>query len=855
MKPVNEPQPLSRYQDTLTLLAGETRLRVGVFIPTPASEDKLEAWRKVFPAESTVVVAVDQSLLTSGERVARRLLDVFVVPDLTLVSPWHIIHLDHYLRKGGALIVGSSDFLELDKPFAEQVSGDQPRFGEAEMLMRTSACLGIKPYVADQDPSVLRIDRRFLPSLPETIAPYTGRAGLYINNSRRAGNPAPRYGSVFSERTPDANVQVLARGSDESGSHLTSVAVLAQRWERGASLLAVAGAGPGSLLDPSSPVGAAFLRDGVRLVASPIRVTSVTSDYPVYREGETPEISFTITTSRRCRAEVRTTVADAQQQVWSRSEVVELLPDAPHRGRASIDCQALDGDVHTVTVSVGNEQGLLVEARNGFILWREEIARRGPTVSVDGPYLRINGRGQAVNGANYYESHLGETMWVLPNIADLADDFRKMEAAAINYIRIHYHHPAWFQDHFEALGEETPEPYRHIPRSAIAPEYYWRVLDAHLYLCQKHGIIYGGDLFTLVGEAMGDPRGWFGGLQDVVQSPAKRAVQTDFVAKLASRYRDLPAIAWDLWNEPTVPGEQLPLLLEWAADLRQTFRSHGDTHPITVGTFDPGRYDSVTDYYAGHGHAHRLAEVAANTAKPQIFQEVWIDRMPTPKGERDQCTDIMNALVNTYARGFAGFAPWQWTQQARLWNHFLVSQWEVWDDWLGACRRNDGTEKPAGRFFRRFSQLLAGLELREYDAAHGAIRTDRGLLEFQAPGDKRLSTMTLNGASGPEAGFGHGAVQIWNRIRVEADPGRLIWYHLGGSTAAPLLSLSIEGDAEVRISGAEILGIAAGADLKNQSEQAIPELSLRRSSGMTVFTHPGRLGEFWLRVSLRPMNP
>ena len=37
----------------------------------------------------------------------------------------------------------------------------------------------------------------------------------------------------------------------------------------------------------------------------------------------------------------------------------------------------------------------------------------------------------------------------------------------------------------------------------------WRTFDAFIYLCQKLGIAYGGDLFTLVPEEMGDPRGWF----------------------------------------------------------------------------------------------------------------------------------------------------------------------------------------------------------------------------------------------------------------------------------------------------------------------------------------------------------
>ena len=846
-----EPQP-SRYQDALESLAAESRLRLGVFAPEPADMAYVEACRRALPELTVAVVAVDRPLLCSGERVERQLLDVLLVPDLQRVSPWHICHLEHFLTKGGRLIVGSADFLALGQPFAEMAVGDQPRLGEMDMAVRISGPLGIKPYVTDIEPCELRLNTRLLPSLPAVIAPYHSTPGLYLNSSTRAPLPVPRYGSVFAQRLPDANIQVLATGCDEFGTPLTSVAVLAQRWRSGGALLAVAGTGPASLLDPVSPSGAAFLRDALRLMVGSVRITAVTSSLPVYRDDERPELSCIITSNERRTVQVRIAVSSAGSEVWSRVEDKELDPGVPCCPRWVLDRGDLAGDVFNFTVTVSDCEGVLVEARNGFIVWDEAVARGGPAVAVAGRYLSIDGKGRALNGTNYYESHLGETMWVMPNIADLNDDLQRMEAAAINYIRIHYHHPAWFTEHYEAIGEAVPEPYRGIPREPIAPDYYWRVFDAHVYLCQKYGIVYGGDLFTLVGKAMGDPRGWFGGLQDVIQNPVKRAAQKEFTAKLAARYCEVPGIAWDLWNEPTVPNEELPVLREWAAEIRAVFRAQGDRHPITIGTFDPVRYDDVTDFYAGHGHARRLAEVAADTPKPQIFQEVWMDRPPTPRGEREQCQDLLGGLLATYGHGFAGFAPWQWTQQARLWNTFLVTQWEIWDDWLGACRRNDGTEKPAGRAYRRFSQLLASREFLEFDRNRQAIRTDLGWLMFQLGNDKQRPAITLTNERGkPLAGLADGELSLENGIVVRTEPAVPIWFQIGGSAAGPVLALSIEGATCLSIRGVAVPAITVGEwpagtpDLPFPSGLRIPE-----PTGLHL-NLPSRLSSWWLRLALK----
>ncbi|MFC1515087.1 hypothetical protein ACFL5X_04210, partial [Candidatus Omnitrophota bacterium] len=65
--------------------------------------------------------------------------------------------------------------------------------------------------------------------------------------------------------------------------------------------------------------------------------------------------------------------------------------------------------------------------------------------------------------------------------------------------------------------------------------------------------------------------------------------------------------------------------------------------------------------------------------------------------EMKQAKELNNdfrAFLETEA---AGFVPWQWTRQARLWNN--ATDDERWDDELGVCVREDGSLKPAGRVY------------------------------------------------------------------------------------------------------------------------------------------------------------
>jgi len=77
--------------------------------------------------------------------------------------------------------------------------------------------------------------------------------------------------------------------------------------------------------------------------------------------------------------------------------------------------------------------------------------------------------------------------------------------------------------------------------------------------------------------------------------------------------------------------------------------------------------------------------------------------------------------------GAAGFAPWSWTRQARLWNNNRRFPGERWDDELGCCVREDMSVKPAGHAYRDLIALISQVTLVE-KVGEGRFQTSVGEL-------------------------------------------------------------------------------------------------------------------------------
>lgn len=358
----------------------------------------------------------------------------------------------------------------------------------------------------------------------------------------------------------------------------------------------------------------------------------------------------------------------------------------------------LHGSFYKIRAILKKNSIILDKEENGFVVINKDILKNGPKIQTKGNKIIINEKEEFVLGVNYYESKLGELMWVRPNILKIREDFQSMRSLGINFVRIHYHHSKWFRDYFSQVVKDRIDPYFQVTDTTALPsERTLRILDAIIQLAQEQRLIFCMDIFSLVPREMGNPIGWLK-LKERIIDRNKVAVQKKFVKILAKRYKDVPGITWDLWNEPHLDKEDLRLLKNWAGEIKDVFRRHGDSHLITIGDDLSLNLEDVLDYACVHTYEPAEFRFIKDTEKPFIFQETWNEAgcsLSEEIKQKDELIKDFNIFLETQA---AGFVPWQWTGQARLWNN--TSEAERWDDELGLCVHDDGDLKPAGNAYK-----------------------------------------------------------------------------------------------------------------------------------------------------------
>ena len=727
------------FLEVIGLFQKTEKPRIAIFRPVEDEDGRLyDALARALTPKGEVCV-VDETYIDSYAALCKGLTDLIVIPSMDKVKREQFKFIKGYIERGGAVLLSASDFFmpgrEVNDPFS-QFDPNSVMAGE-EFFKRSTAYLGIKPYRADVAPSAVCFDTDFILG-PDGMKKLTvSPVGAQFNNSSNRHVPAPPVGHVFPERYEVLRNYNVVTGHDPAGRRVNAPVCFAQNWETGARLMIVGDNARGGFLDEANPFFDAIVDAAFDFSQNKIMLVSCEPEFACYRQGEAVKASCSIKNmhAEKKRVTVEMTISAGGVPCFSEKRSLEIGPgETAHREIAWFS-EAFVDDRYTLCVRVTDGGRLLSKGENGFVVWSDEVARHGPNVEAAGKYFRIDGKPGIITGVNYYESGIGEMMWIKPNIAKLDQDLAQMSRDGINYIRIHYHHAKWFKDYLRSVTGTVPDYYKIPEESCLPTERILRIFDAHIYLCQKYGIIYGGDLFTLLPEEMGDPRGWYG-IQDYMWFDDQLLMQKAFLNLLVPRYVKVPGIAWDIYNEPhgtfvkALMRQFDERFLRWAKEIKAHMRALGDGHMMTVGVDEPEKYDDVMDFYAEHRNYAFAGELHTNTSKPEIFQEVWLDRPPTFDGDSNQLSDMRQALLDCFRTGLSGFSPWEWTNQIRLWSDYKAYIGELWDDRLGCCVRNDGTLKPAGRFYRDFTTLLKDLTFLEMK--DGVIQTPGGEIAVAA---------------------------------------------------------------------------------------------------------------------------
>jgi hypothetical protein len=193
-----------------------------------------------------------------------------------------------------------------------------------------------------------------------------------------------------------------------------------------------------------------------------------------------------------------------------------LLPAPSTKGFHIIETELLDGNKPRAIY------------RSAFWIRDEAFLRSGPRLSVNQDYFELDGQPLAVAGTTYMASDAQRLYFAHPNAYVWDQDLALIHSAGLNMIRT-----GWWTG-WEKFCDENGQPY----------ERTLRTIEAYLMTARKNGLPVQFNFFAFLPEVLG-------GANAYLDPEAVRRQQT-LVSAVAARFHDVPYLAWDLINEPSI---------------------------------------------------------------------------------------------------------------------------------------------------------------------------------------------------------------------------------------------------------------------------------------------------------------
>lgn len=193
-----------------------------------------------------------------------------------------------------------------------------------------------------------------------------------------------------------------------------------------------------------------------------------------------------------------------------------LFPAPKEKGFHIIQAELLEGNTVRATY------------HSGFWIRDPEFLRSGPRLSVNHDFFELDGRPLAVVGTTYMSSEVQRLYFDHPNVLVWDRDMAQIHAAGLNMLRT-----GWWTG-WDKFCDENGQPY----------ERTLRTLEAYLMTARKHGLPVQFNFFAFLPEVLG-------GVNPYLDPHALRKQQT-LVSTVVGRFHDVPFLAWDLINEPSI---------------------------------------------------------------------------------------------------------------------------------------------------------------------------------------------------------------------------------------------------------------------------------------------------------------
>ena len=193
-----------------------------------------------------------------------------------------------------------------------------------------------------------------------------------------------------------------------------------------------------------------------------------------------------------------------------------FLPAPKTPGLHIIESQLLEGDkVRAIHHS-------------GFWVRDQAFLHSGPRMTVNKDYFELDGQPLAVVGTTYMSAEFQRLYFDRPNVYVWDQDLSQIHAAGLNMIRT-----GWWTG-WDKLCNENGEPY----------ERTLRTLEAYLMTARKNGLPVQFNFLAFLPDVLG-------GVNPYLDPEAVRRQKT-LITSIVRRFHDVPWLAWDLINEPSI---------------------------------------------------------------------------------------------------------------------------------------------------------------------------------------------------------------------------------------------------------------------------------------------------------------
>jgi Beta-galactosidase len=258
---------------------------------------------------------------------------------------------------------------------------------------------------------------------------------------------------------------------------------------------------------------------------------TVHPEFPLYLAGEpiqlqtdwrsnsasTSPLTIKVTSYLQDQPQARSEVSG----IVSSDQILSLLLPAPREsGLYVLDAELLEGN--------GSDQKIRAIYHSGFWIRDQASLRSGPRMTVNKDYFELDGEPLAVVGTTYMSRESQRLYFVRPNVYVWDQDLSQIHSAGLNMIRT-----GWWTG-WDKLCDENGRPY----------ESTLRTLEAYLMTAHKNHLPVQFNFMAFLPDILGGMNGYL--------DPEAVRRQRTLVTAVVARFHDVPWLAWDLINEPSI---------------------------------------------------------------------------------------------------------------------------------------------------------------------------------------------------------------------------------------------------------------------------------------------------------------